>query len=64
MLRAQVEEIAGTAEAIECELLPQRHPNYRSCKVTIKGVLKESVMKFYEPDNWDENILVRRWFEK
>jgi len=63
VLRAQVEEIAGVAGSTTCELQPQRHSNYKSCKVIVKGVPKENVKNFYEPLNWDEDILVRRWFD-
>nr|XP_027209908.1 uncharacterized protein LOC113803337 [Penaeus vannamei] len=39
VLRAQVEEIAGVAGSTTCELQPQRHSNYKSCKVIVKGDL-------------------------
>ena len=64
VLRAQVKEISGVMESdITCELQPQKHPNYKTCKVIIKKVPKESIARLYEPENWDENILVRRWFD-
>ena len=65
ILRAQVKENAGVLESdITCELQPQKHANYRTCKVIIERVPKERIACLYDPENWDENILVRRWFDQ
>ena len=64
ILQAQVKEIAGVQESdITCELQPQKHANYKTCKVIIKKVPKDRITCLYEAENWDENILVRRWFD-
>ena len=60
ILKNQVKESAGVPETnISCEIQPQRHLNYKSCKIIIKGVSKERIAGLYEPENWDEDILVR-----
>ena len=63
VLKAQVKESANAPEACgTCEILPQKHSNYKSCKVIIKGMPKEGIAGLYEPEKWDENLIVRRWF--
>lgn len=62
-LRAHVEEIAGVEGSTECEPLTQRHPNYISFKITIKEMPKENIGELYKPENWHQDILVKRWFD-
>lgn len=62
VLCAHVESIAGVVGATTCEQLPQRHQSYVSFKVTISGMPKEKIAILYEPENWDKDILVKRWF--
>lgn len=63
VLCAHVESIAGVpVGATTCEQLPQRHQSYVSFKVTISGMPKENIASLYEPENWDKDILVKRWF--
>ena len=60
-LRAHVEEIAGATTT--CDALPQKHENYKSFKVVIKGIQKGSIPDLYLPENWPQDILVKRWFD-
>lgn len=60
-LMSHVKEIAGV-EIVECEQVEQRHPNYRSYKVCIKGINRDRIKDLYNPDNWDSGLLVKRWY--
>ena len=62
VLQKHVESIVGVEGTTTCELQPQRHPSYVSYKVTVKGMLKENIEHIYRPENWDRDILVKRWF--
>ena len=61
-LRTHVEEIAGVRGSTECEKLEQRHPNYVSFKVSIKGYPKDKIAELYKSENWHQDVLVKRWF--
>ena len=63
VLRAQVQEITGSAaENVICELLPQKHSSYRSCKITINSLEKNKIQDLYNADNWENDLLVKRWW--
>ena len=60
VLWAQIKENADVSNVdITCKMQPQRHSNYKSCKIKMKGMPMERITGLYEPENWDEDILVR-----
>ena len=62
-LRAYVEELAGVKGTTLCESLQQRHPSYLSFKIKIGKMPKEKIAELYKPENWHQDILVKRWFD-
>ena len=62
VLQKHVESIVGVEGTTTCELQPQRHPSY-IYKVTVKGMPKENIEQIYRSENWDRDILVKRWFD-
>ncbi len=61
-LQSHVEALAGVTRGVTCDKLPQRRDHYISCKVTIKGMVRENIAELYKADNWDKDILIKRWF--
>ena len=62
LLLSHVSQIAGVT-TVECEQLEQKHSHYQSFKVTIKGMTHSKIKDLYKPENWDKDILVRRWYD-
>ena len=62
-LRTYVEELAGVKGTTLCQPLQQRHPSYLSFKIKIGQMPKEKIAELYKPENWHQNILVKRWFD-
>lgn len=62
LLISHVSHIAGVS-TVDCEQVDQRHSHYRSFKVSIKAMLQSKVKDLYNPESWDKDILVRRWYD-
>ena len=63
VLLGHVSRVAGVT-TVECEQVEQRYSHYRSFRVTIKAMPQNRVKDLYSPENWDKDILVRRWYDK